>query len=82
MNTLTTEIRSDLVDELISLYCNWRTTCAEVAATYRRFSSAHSSERALAFAAYGAALDREESAADAYASQIGLIMSRDRNPTS
>jgi hypothetical protein len=82
MNTLTTEIRSDPVDELISLYCNWRTTCAEVAATYRRFSGASPSERALAFAAYGAALDREESAADAYASQIGLITSRETDRTS
>jgi hypothetical protein len=80
MNTLTTEIRSDLVDELISLYCNWRTECAEVEAAYRRFSSARPPDQALAFAAYGAALDREESAADVYASQVGLIMSRDADP--
>jgi hypothetical protein len=77
MNTLTTEIRSELVDELISLYCNWRTQCAEVAAAYRHFSNAQPPDRALAFAAYGAALDHEESAADAYASQIDLIMSRE-----
>jgi hypothetical protein len=77
MNTLTTEIRSDVVDELISLYCNWRTQSAEVTAAYRRVSSAGPPDRGLAFAAYWAALDREESAADAYASQVRLITSRD-----
>jgi len=80
MNTLTTEIRSELVDELISLYCNWRTQCAEVTAAYRRCSSAEPTERALAFAAYLAALDREESAARDYASQVELIMDRETGP--
>jgi hypothetical protein len=82
MNTLTTEIRSDPVDELISLYCHWRTQCAAVAAAYSRVSSARPSDQALAFASYWAALDREESAAHAYASQVRLIMSREQEPAS
>ena len=80
MSTLTTEIRSELVDELISIYCNWRTQCAEVVAAYRRCSSAEPADRALAFAAYLAALDREESAARDYASQIDLIVDRETVP--
>lgn len=76
MNAAGTRIRPDLVDRMIELYCDWRTDCAEVQAAYERFSSAPASDRAVAFAAYTAALDREESACEAYAAQIRLIMSR------
>jgi hypothetical protein len=47
-----------------------------VQAAYEHFSTAAASNRALAFAAYAAALDREESASEAYAAQIRLIESR------
>ena len=57
-------------DRLIKLYCDWRTRCEEVHATYDRLESAPKAERALAFAAFEAALDREQSAADAYAGQV------------
>jgi hypothetical protein len=69
-------IRHDLVDAMMDLYCDWRTECAEVRAAYGRFSSAQPSERAVAFAAYAAALDREEAACGAYAAQIRLITLR------
>ena len=65
--------RPEPTDELIELYCDWRTRCAEVREMYERFSSAPRVERAGAYAAFEAALDREESAAQAYAARIQRI---------
>ena len=62
--------RPELSDQLIELYCDWRTRCEDVRANYERFSSAPRAERALTFAAFEAALDREESAAEAYAAHV------------
>jgi hypothetical protein len=70
------EIRPDLVDRMIELYCEWRTGCWDVRAAYDRFLEAPASDRAVAFAAYMAALDREESACAAYADQVRAIQSR------
>jgi hypothetical protein len=68
-----------LVDRLIELYCEWRTACGEVRAAYERFCRACASDRELAFAAYAAALDREQSACEDYAGQIHVIESRHGN---
>lgn len=68
-----------LVDRLIDLYCDWRTACGEVRAAYERFCRARASDRELAFAAYAAALDREQSACEDYAGQIHVIESRHTN---
>jgi hypothetical protein len=62
--------RDQLTDSLIVLYCDWRMRCKDVRTTYRRLDSAPKEERPLRFAAFHAALDREELAADAYAQQI------------
>jgi hypothetical protein len=70
-----TWVRPDLVDQLLELYCDWRTECSGVRAAYEHFSEAAASERELAFAAYGAALDREASAADRYETQVDLVAS-------
>ena len=64
------EERPELTDVLLGLYCDWRTRCEDVRTNYERFSSAPRADRALAFASFEAALDREESAAEAYAAQI------------
>jgi hypothetical protein len=79
------EVRPDLVDRMIELYCDWRTDCAEVRAAYARFVDASASDRAGAFAAYMAALDREQCACESYAEQVRLIslgcaMQRVRTP--
>ncbi|MBV9415675.1 MAG: hypothetical protein JO363_11910 [Solirubrobacterales bacterium] len=71
-----TEIRRDLVDRMIDLYCDWRTECAGVQAAYERFRHASAPDREGAFAAYRAALDREQCACDAYAEQVRLVQSR------
>ena len=76
MTGVTPAIRSDLVDRLIELYCDWRAGCEHVRTAYKRFVDAPASDRAAAFAAYTAALDQEESASESYASQIRMIQSR------
>lgn len=73
MNAVSAEVRPALVDRMIELYCDWRTESAAVQAAYERFLDAMAPDRARAFAAYFAALDREESAADSYAAQVRLI---------
>jgi hypothetical protein len=73
---MSTEIRPDLVDRMIELYCDWRTASWDVRAAYDRYLEAPGPDRAVAFAAYTAALDREESACEAYAAQIRAIQSR------
>ena len=67
---MTGDTRPELTDHLVELYCDWRLRCEEVRMTYGRLDSASKEERPLAFAAFQAALDREGSAADAYAEQI------------
>jgi hypothetical protein len=76
MSAVSVEIRPDLVDRMIELYCDWRTSCEEVQSRYARFLDAPASDRAAAFAAYMAALDREESACDSYAELVRVIESR------
>jgi hypothetical protein len=70
------EIRPDLVDRMIELYCDWRTACWDVRAAYDRFLDAPPPDRSVAFAAYTAALDREESACGFYAAQVRAVQSR------
>jgi hypothetical protein len=62
-----------LVDELIEHYVSWREECAAVASSYENWSRAESCDRALAFSAYLAALDREELAAASYRRLIAEI---------
>jgi hypothetical protein len=63
----------DPVDRLLELYCEWRMTCWHVRTTYGRFCTAAACDRPLAYAAYAAALDREESIACAYADHVSLV---------
>lgn len=65
---MTAQIRPELVDRLIDLYCDWRGACRQVRAAYEEFRAAPAGERT--YAGYRAALDREESAAEAYAQQL------------
>jgi hypothetical protein len=63
----------ELVDRLIELYCDWRAACAEVRAAYAQITDASPQARAIAHAVYGAALDREESAANEYERQLRRV---------
>jgi hypothetical protein len=73
MRSATVHVRPDLVDRLLDLYCDWRTASAEVHAAYADFCDAGAADRVDAFAAYAATLDREQSACEAYAGQVGLV---------
>jgi len=69
-----TEVRTAagnrLVDEVIDRYVAWRAECDAVSAAYQAWSSETGSDRVLWFAAFNAALDREECAAEVYAACI------------
>ena len=64
---LEAQIRSELIDELMDRYVDWREQCIAVGSAYERWSNGPSAERELAFAAYRAALDLEEQASLVYA---------------
>ena len=70
MNLNPTEIpmrRDPTVDDAVRAYVEWRKECTAVWDAYRRWTAAPVADAALAFAAYGSALDREHGAAKAYA---------------
>jgi len=63
-------IAPDVIDRLMEVYLEWREECASLGAAYERWLSVPIEERNLAFAAYRAALDREEQAAAALANRL------------
>ena len=62
-----------VVDELLERYVSWREECDRVAHSYEGWSAADRGEGALAYAAYLAALDREEHAARSYAHHLERV---------
>jgi hypothetical protein len=60
-------IHPKLIDDVMDAYIEWRHQSADVEAAYGRWTTAPSDDTALAFAAYLAALDREEIASRSYA---------------
>jgi hypothetical protein len=59
--------RRRAVSSALQAYVRWRKECAEVRAAYRRWASADRHSAASEYAAYTAALEREEGAAARYA---------------
>jgi hypothetical protein len=57
---------STLIDAMMDRYVSWREECAAVEKAYRDWLGARNEDRTAAFAAYTAALDREECAAGEY----------------
>ena len=58
---------SRLRDEIIDLYLDWREEAAAVADAYELWADATADDKAARFAAFTAAIDREEAAARSYA---------------
>jgi hypothetical protein len=58
--------QADVVDAAVEAYVHWREECADARDAYLRWESAEKGDRVLAFSAYTAALDREETAASIY----------------
>ena len=67
--------RSELLDELMDAYVDWREECNALRDAYDRWSTASPDERSLAFVAYRAALDLEEQASTVYAERTQLVAS-------
>jgi hypothetical protein len=58
------------VDAVVAAYRNWSCESAGVRAAYRTWLCGPASDAPAAFAAYGAALDREERAASIFAQRL------------
>jgi hypothetical protein len=58
--------KNALIDEAMDRYVEWREECAAVYDAYAYWTNAPMEETDLPFAAYSAALDREQSAATVY----------------
>jgi hypothetical protein len=59
-------VHHSLIDDVMDAYIAWREESAAVEAAYARWKAGISSETARTFAAYIAALDREERASAGY----------------
>jgi hypothetical protein len=66
-------LREQLIDEAFARYLDWLAESEAVNEAYRVWSRAPRTGGVLPFAAYGAALDREERAATVYRSVIDRI---------
>jgi hypothetical protein len=55
-----------LEDEVFDTYICWREACHDVRRAYALWQRSERQDRGLAFVAYGAAMDREECAAQLY----------------
>ena len=72
--TRTTPARLDsAVDDAVVAYAEWRRASAAVRDAYGRWETAARADYACAHAAYLAAVDQEEAAANAYADLIGRV---------
>ena len=65
--------RSELVDQAMERYVEWREECGAVEDAYAKWSKATPEAAELPFAAYSAALDREQSAAAVYRRAIDRL---------
>jgi len=70
---MSVDVQPELIDRLIDVYCDWRHRCNDVQVASEHLTAARSAQRERAFAAYEAALDREEAASAVYAKQARLV---------
>ena len=69
------------VDALIETYVEWWEECAVLERAYERWTDSERADGRLAYAAYRAALDREEKAAAAYQVAVAQLVDAARKPT-
>jgi predicted aminopeptidase len=65
--------KNALIDEAMERYVEWREECAAVYDAYANWTNAPMEEADLPFAAYSAALDREQSAATVYGRALARL---------
>lgn len=73
---MTQQVDRRLLDAATDAYVDWREECTEVWGAYERWTHAPKADAAGTFAAYRAALDREESASHAYADLLEIAFGR------
>jgi hypothetical protein len=61
--TLAADRFSSLTDEFLDSWVHWREACEDAHSAYECWKTCEPPQRGIAFASYGAALDREEHAA-------------------
>jgi hypothetical protein len=66
-------LTAGLADEILAYYMDWRADAAAVADAYRAWKCAPAAREAAQFAAYTAALDKEEAAAARYAMVVNAV---------
>jgi hypothetical protein len=67
------EVRPQLLDAMIDSYVDWREECRALVEAYELWESGSSGDREIAFAAYRAALDREQQASLVYAERCDRV---------
>ena len=72
-NPTTTPLHEQAVDDAVLAYVQWREECASVWNAYDQWTSATAGDKVPGHAAYCAALDREEAAANAYAKVVDRV---------
>lgn len=70
---MTSRLRRELIDHLMDAYIDWREECITLGDAYERWLTVAVAERSLAFAAYRAALDREQQASSVYADRFEMV---------
>ena len=75
------DVRPSSIDDFIETYVCWREACDAVAAAYAQWLRAPQAERPVAFAAYQAALEREDLAARAHGGALGGLDERGERRT-
>jgi hypothetical protein len=73
VDQVTTQAQPELIDVMMEVYVEWREECIALRNAYERWSSVRVAERELAFAAYRAALDREDRASAVYADLVRSV---------
>lgn len=63
-------LSAGLADDMLAYYMHWRNAAAAVADAYRVWRRSPAAQEAAHFAAYMAALDKEEAAATRYAMAV------------
>jgi hypothetical protein len=67
-----------LVDEFLDSWTGWREACEDVRSAAERWGNCETPQRALAFASYRAALDREDHAARIYSVWTDRVHAEER----
>jgi hypothetical protein len=61
------------IDAAVAAYVGWRAACTAVHDAYRHWACAPAGDAQLAYAAYGASVDREQAAAEMYSRLMGKV---------